>query len=540
MPLSPPTSNNGEPLMQGFHHLLQHNSNTSYPEQYDHGEGGRLHSNYGSPIPSQGRPGSAGPRNGYQYTQQYLEPGHGMPYDNADMFAYQDQYSTPATSPPTSSMGGHDTIRTRSGLIQQRPNQHLRPKNEARSKTEKSPKPKRAKKDKVKTVKNVPLVPLSELTKDFEHNPMEDIEAYVNRSAEVRRKEVDEGKQPGRVKRPMNSFMLYRKCYQHRAKEIALNHNHQVVSSMCGEHWPIEPDHVKEKFNEWARVERINHHNAHPGYKFSPSKPGAAKGAKRKSPGVDEELDLPEYDWQDRQVKKVRSSPLAQSQNRPVAYPPRGSAYRYSQSRDGSMEPNYAERPMHQNPSHFNMSNPHMQAPPQYNQMLQGGEYYEQTIRPNPNYDFGNYCSAEDVLLKKTAAPGVHSFLGLPGGSSELDIMNGMMPQHQQFDGMPVGVGPDQKIDPSLISSQGALHDNPEGIYFGDTQFEDQKFIPYGAGLIDPSLGDPVMAFSDAEPNQEGMPLHDPHMGILKGHQEGWHVESMDGGPEFDKWMDGE
>lgn len=82
MPLSPPTSNNGE-LMPGLHHFLQHNSNTSYPEQYDHSEGGRLHSNYGSPHPSQGRPSprpQSRPQPGYQFTQQYLEPGHGMPY----------------------------------------------------------------------------------------------------------------------------------------------------------------------------------------------------------------------------------------------------------------------------------------------------------------------------------------------------------------------------------------------------------------------------------------------------------------------------
>lgn len=203
------------------------------------------------------------------------------------------------------------------------------------------------------------------------------------------------------------------------------------------------------------------------------------------------------------------------------------------------MEPSYVEgRPL--NTSHFSASNPLMKPPPQYQSLLAGGEYYEQTIRPNPNYDIGNFCAAEDVLLRKTQAPSVQPFLGLPGGSNDFDIMSGMMPQ-QHFDDMnQVGpAGGEQKIDPSILSSQGAFND---GIYFGDTQFEDQKFVPppYGAGLIDPSLGDPVMAFLDAEPIQEGMPLHDPHMGVLKGHQEGWHVESMDGGQEFDKWMDGE
>lgn len=34
----------------------------------------------------------------------------------------------------------------------------------------------------------------------------------------------------------------------------------------------MEPDEVREQFNEWARLERENHAKAHPEYKFSPSK----------------------------------------------------------------------------------------------------------------------------------------------------------------------------------------------------------------------------------------------------------------------------
>ena len=66
------------------------------------------------------------------------------------------------------------------------------------------------KKEKVKAEKKVAKLdqPLSILTREFTHVEVHDIEAYVNRSAEQRRKEVDEGKVPGKVKRPMNSFML--------------------------------------------------------------------------------------------------------------------------------------------------------------------------------------------------------------------------------------------------------------------------------------------------------------------------------------------
>ena len=143
---------------------------------------------------------------------------------------------------------------------------------------------KKVKKEKVKAEKKVAKLerPLSELTKHWKHVPVADIETYVNRSAEDRRKEVEEGKIPGKVKRPMNSFMLYRKAYQNRTKDWCLQNNHQVVSQVCGDSWPLEADEVKEQFSEWARIERINHQNAFPGYKFSPQKPGTAKPPKRK------------------------------------------------------------------------------------------------------------------------------------------------------------------------------------------------------------------------------------------------------------------
>jgi isopentenyldiphosphate isomerase len=185
-------------------------------------------------------------------------------------------------------------LKTRSGLALQRGHQNLRPMPEGRSRAEKSPKPKKIKKEKIKAEKKVAKLdkPLSILTKEFKHVEVHDIEAYVNRSAEQRRKEVDEGKVPGKVKRPMNSFMLYRKAYQNRAKEWCLQNNHQVVSQVCGDSWPQEPDEIKDQFSEWARIERLNHQNAHPGYKFSPTKPGTAKAKRKQSEDLSDESEL--------------------------------------------------------------------------------------------------------------------------------------------------------------------------------------------------------------------------------------------------------
>ena len=160
--------------------------------------------------------------------------------------------------------------------------------------TKSLPKPKKPKanrSDKAKTPKLT--APLSILTKDMTV-PVKDMEAWANRPVEVRRKEVE--KRGGYVTRPMNSFMLYRSAFAERTKQWCLQNNHQVVSSVSGESWPMEPEEVRERFNELAKLERINHQNAHPDYKFSPSKAGASR--KRKSgDSDDDDSDFDDPDW---------------------------------------------------------------------------------------------------------------------------------------------------------------------------------------------------------------------------------------------------
>jgi hypothetical protein len=115
--------------------------------------------------------------------------------------------------------------------------------------------------------------PLSELTKAWTHVPLADIEAFVNRPAETRHREVEQGKRPGYVPRPLNAFMLYRKAYQERTRLWGLQNNHKVVSKICGESWKLEPETVKKQFARWADREARGHKNAHRWYKYSPRKP---------------------------------------------------------------------------------------------------------------------------------------------------------------------------------------------------------------------------------------------------------------------------
>ena len=372
--------------------------------------------------------------------------------------------------------------------------------------------------------------PLSELTKDWKHVPVVDIEAYVNRSAEVRRKEVAEGKIPGKVKRPMNSFMLYRKAYQNRTKDWCLQNNHQVVSQVCGDSWPLEAEAIKNQFSEWARVERVNHQKAHPGYKFSPTKAGQSKAAQKRLQSeapVSEESDLDDYEWQAgarKHPKKKRASSRMES---PVTYPSTKSAYHYG-SEESSMEPNRHSF----NRSSYQITNPGRPLPAPYSQAgLNFGEYYQQTIRNHPSM-----TGVSDIIIKKQQVPS--SFLGLPGAGKGYNLMN----PYQQYEEYPAYHHPEQGIDPSLMPPAGQVvyHDGSSygelsnhGLYFGGSPNGDQhQWQPQSLE------NDPLMPFLDPELNQERSQIHDPHMHILKGSQEGWHVESLDAGGEFDKWME--
>lgn len=159
----------------------------------------------------------------------------------------------------------------------------------SKSPATRSKKDKKSKLDKSKTPKLT--APLSVLTKDLSV-PLKDMDEWVNRSAETRRKEVE--KRNGYVTRPMNSFMLYRSAYAERTKQWCTQNNHQVVSSVSGESWPMESQEVRDQFNQWAKTERENHQKAHPEYKFSPAKSTSKRKKGEYSDDEDEVSDLDE------------------------------------------------------------------------------------------------------------------------------------------------------------------------------------------------------------------------------------------------------
>lgn len=419
---------------------------------------------------------------------------------------------------------GSDAIRTRSGLAIDR---NIKSPSERKARVTRSPKSKKVRKGRAKAENRIAKLdlPLSVLTRDWDHVPIVDIEAYVNRPVEQRRREVEEAKVPGKVKRPMNSFMLYRKAYQLRTKTWCLENNHQVVSQVCGDSWPLEPEELRNQFSEWAKTERENHQKAHPGYKFSPSKPGASKAKLESSDEVQsEESDLEDYDWERGQTKRPRKQ--QKSNQTPDVQVQRPTRSPFSISRDSSMEPSFGTH----NRSSYQTSNPGKQLPAQYNQaQLRNGQYYQQSVHNSLAVP-----GAEDIVIRKTPTPGTQ-YLDHPG-----DQKYGIVSQYQTREG---SAPPEQIFQPSFMRMDSSLFDDQymhEGaLFYGDHMNTHlQWHAPYD--MIDPELQNDAFVHMGSPQPYDTLQIHDQHMQRLNNSQEGWQIEPLDAGQEFDKWMNEE
>ncbi|KAH7160112.1 hypothetical protein B0J13DRAFT_519534 [Dactylonectria estremocensis] len=195
---------------------------------------------------------------------------------------------TPEASPPTPSPA-NISIKTRSGMSIA--------KRSAISKsavTKGGRVQKRSRDQKQKYSSSIVGKPLTQIALDMPRLPVADMGTFVHRSAEDRHLETARNRKSGQIKRPMNAFMLYRKAYQEVAKTQCTKNNHQHVSKVCGAGWALESAEVHEEFNEWARIERANHQQAHPGYKFTPSK---TRKGKRENETGDGGSEADDPDW---------------------------------------------------------------------------------------------------------------------------------------------------------------------------------------------------------------------------------------------------
>ena len=303
---------------------------------------------------------------------------------------------------------------------------------------------KAAKKPKDKSKRAALEKPLSEVTKELTDIPVKDTEAWVNRSFEERRTE----KRPdGSIKRPSNSFMLYRSAYTERCRELEKSKNHQDISSIAGASWAIETPEIKNQFEEWAKVERENHQKTFPDYKFQPQTQ-AAKERKRKR-------------------KSDESSEEASDPEDPTYYNGRGGGNVTRRSRraknGGTTYREYSDSPtltsqdeantpepymLSQDASYFGNVNLGKPLPQALDRLGQLGGYY---VTSNPNPDYGTYGypgGKEDAQCYPGDATAQYGSLsppmGLPGASHN-DLMGelSMDGGHIMLDSTPL-------LDPEL------------------------------------------------------------------------------------------
>ena len=123
--------------------------------------------------------------------------------------------------------------------------------------------------------------------------------------------------------------------------------------------------------------------------------------------------------------------------------------------------------------------------------------------------------------------------LGLPGGHA-YPMMNQYLPR-DDF------ITPDHRIDPSL------MRQGPETYESG---YISQQRLNHGVnvhneppwdetyGLADQEIYENQQTFVGGQREFDHLQLHDQHTQMLQGSQDGWSVEPLDVGQEFDKWMD--
>jgi hypothetical protein len=359
------------------------------------------------------------------------------------------------------------------------------------------------------------------------------MESWVNRSAETRWAEVE--KRGGYVTRPMNSFMLYRSAFAERTKMWCLQNNHQVVSSVSGESWPLEPEEIRQKYNELARIERMNHQAAHPGYKFSPSK--ALNNRKRKGSNKPDDDAISELDDLDllagtgdttaattpvkkplRSRKRSQKAPTATTSTDDTSSPQVYTGFSYEAEIGGALRSSF----YHTNPG---------KTPPMNMGGMQDmhGQYYQTTVRassltpvPNPMPS----AVIEDVTIRKTQAPGTFIKAEPEQDNSKVDplLLAGEAAAVDEYD------------QQSLLPLSSFLQEQQQS---GSGQYEygNEPFVDAAQVFENMQFGE--QALLDGTIDISKLPGYAENMAPFLDSQEPWSVEEPEVAGElcYDEWL---
>lgn len=450
-----------------------------------------------------------------------LSPGYGSGLTDWTQYANEGSFEHTAISPATPRRSTRNTSNV-SRAINHKPAitsktgpngetvkvaRVLRPTRKRKSGVEKSERPKLPKLTK----------PLSELTRDYDELPIKNMDSWVHRSAEVRKQEVE--KRNGYITRPMNSFMLYRSAFAERTKMWCLQNNHQVVSSVSGESWPLEPVAIRDKYNELAKIERTNHQSAHPGYKFSPSKAQGKKKKDAKGPEESEASELEGFLDDDDGYVGTPGNARARKSARNAKKSVKGSNQNTVNSLGGYMGFCYDHIEGGAQRSSFTHNNPG-KTPPLCmgsTDMHLSGQYYQTTVSASPTATIPSSLHPsviEDVTIRKTQVPmDAVNLPHSPSGEYRVDSVDtlGEFDLSSAFDAS----RDNSKVDPALLSSEPNDNTYMSGGQNQATDAERVQFIDEGIfdgqfdidGLFATSADIQIsdLPFPDGETPQDGI-----------------------------------
>ncbi|KAL8917167.1 MAG: hypothetical protein Q9172_005959 [Xanthocarpia lactea] len=471
-PSPPPSATASHGFEDGFHELVHHNASTPYQSGPYQAESAP----YSQSVPTISY-NSPEPRHMLleHYNQRYFQNGPPTYQDGLNFGLHEAsqgatmypnppgayQALTPAqanytttpyqfSSSPTPEISDHGerSQRTRNGRSAPRDGS---PSLGNGSQASESPRPKRAaKKSKIDAVSEASIkAPLSQQCLQV---PVVDVFSKVNRSIEERQ---EEARRDNKIKRPSNSFMLYRSAYGDRVKALYPQNNHQIISRICGASWKMETADVTEKFKMYYEMEKENHAKAHPTYKFSPAK--SSPNRKRRGTGDtsdEEELasELGDFDSEYRPRGGRRSRPAKTPRTgTPTSYPIHPSVNNYQPY---MITPNMG----YANQSTWQFSNPGKPMPLPMNGPLDD-RYWQTTIQQRaPN--------VEDVFVHRlveaqTQMPTSQALIGLPGGS------------HEELLGVDsTDNSPSPQVDPLLLNYDGSFEGHT-GDFVNTQDFQD-------------------------------------------------------------------
>ena len=274
----------------------------------------------------------------------------------------------------------------------------------------------------------------------------------------------------------------------------------------------MEPPEVRELYNDYAKIERINHQNAHPTYKFSPSK-AAAPVRKRKGEFSDEEpSDLEDAEWNPGNGRS-RSRP-SKRMSQSMAYSMNGMNPEYYDQRFGHNGTGMTASPWalpndgRPLPMPMSMEDPYHQ-------------YYQAAMHPNMGMHPG---MVDDMRVRRADTPVSTlqlspdtALLGLPGGNA-----SELLQQLHSHAGTPLG---EPQVDPMLLAFDGG---HPHELDIAATHPE---FRNGHMALMERELdGHSVDSFMGAPQSHEEYRTEawqpDPTMGPMEPPES-----------EFDKWL---